>query len=144
MNIIVPMSDIANSALQALIDKLNLTQTITLEQAIELGRNKTVGIGASRSFTQDEFQSYLKEIKDDLEKQCHITSRFFDFYIQTGDSVPPHYPMRIAIILSKAKQKQAELNFLNAWCRHYPDKESGLGYSKLITRRDKLAAKMSN
>lgn len=39
--------------------------------------------------------------------------------IKTGEVPAPYYAWRIAIILSKEKQKDKEAEFLQAWCRHF-------------------------
>ena len=98
---------------------------------------------SSPSFTEQDFRSYLNEIKNDLEINCVITEKFFSYYLASGVQVPPHYAWRIAIILRKTNNLKLELDFLNEWCRHFPD-GPGVKYSELSIRREKLQRKLES
>ena len=78
---------------------------------------------------------------NDLQFQMKVVKDSFESYFETDETPAPGYPFRIAVILSKAKRKDLELEFLNAWVAKFPDKVGGT-YTKLIERRDKLALRM--
>ena len=93
-------------------------------------------------YRQDEssFRSSLKETNQDLAWQCDKVSGDFHKYLETGEMPPPYFPMRIAIILRKAKEHEREKRFLQAWCRHFGgvSADAGVKYPKLAERARKL------
>jgi hypothetical protein len=136
--------DLELSKLFLLIKRLEATKPISQEELKTLRNDRSFFLKGKSSISQDDFFAYLKTIKDDIDAQCQITNRFFDAHFYSGEQVPPAYPLRIAIILSKAKKKELELRFLNAWCKHYPkDTAVGTVYNKLIIRREKLAERFA-
>ena len=66
-----------------------------------------------------DYRAFIKEKNQDLEWQCDTVDFFFSHHRKTGDIVPPHFPKRIAILLRKAKERDREKAFLEAWCRHF-------------------------
>ena len=81
----------------------------------------------------------MKKADQDLIWQCRTVSKLFDAYQVSGDIPPPHYPMRIAILLKKASDPDRERRFLAAWCRHFP-KGNGVKYAQLVERARKAGA----
>ena len=94
--------------------------------------------GAPEFLLQDRrsFDRLIRETDQDLGWQCDTVSEAFGRYIETGEVPAPHYPMRIAILLRKAKEAEREYDFLGAWCRHFPT-GPGATYGKLVERRRK-------
>ena len=97
--------------------------------------------GAPEFYNQDEqsFRSFIKETDQDLDWQCDTVIDAFDRYQRTGEIPAPHFPMRIAILLRKAKERDRENRFLAAWCRHFPT-GNGATYLKLVERAKKAGA----
>ena len=105
-------------------------------------------------FNQDEdsFRKHMKDVSQELQWQCKTVSEAFDAYQTRGVLPAPYYPMRIAILLRKAKDHDRERIFLAAHCRHFPSENTGkyAAYTKLVKRAEKidalnmLAAKSSN
>ena len=90
---------------------------------------------------QEVVRDHLKSIDNDLGAQVGIVADTFQDYLKTGEVPPPHYPWRIAVILSKAKMKDLEREFLAAWCKHFP-KGNGGRYEDLVSRARKLGAEV--
>ena len=90
---------------------------------------------------QDEatFRRFIRDTNQDMGWQCDTVDEAFARYVRTGEIPAPHYPLRIAILLRKAKEPERERRFLAAWCRHF---ETGPGakYSKLSERARKTGA----
>lgn len=80
----------------------------------------------------------LARIEHDLDAQISIVDGMFTEYLAHGDIPAPHYAMRIAILLSKAKAKEQEADFLRGWCKHFGRVRNGGNYSKLAERARKL------
>ena len=87
----------------------------------------------------NSFKETLTSTDNDLDWQCDVVTTAFKHYQKTGEVLAPYYPMRIAIILRKMKEKDREQQFLAAWCRHFP-RGNGVKYEKLVERAIKLGA----
>lgn len=86
---------------------------------------------------QSAFFAYLRKTDNDLIAQAGMVSDFFRRYRERGEIPPPYFSWRIAVILSKAKRKDLEKQFLASWCRHFGDFE-GTRYRALAERYAKL------
>lgn len=87
----------------------------------------------------ESFFAKLKSKDQNLEWQCDTVAASFRRYLEIGEVPAPYFPMRIAILLRKAKQHDREKRFLAAWCRHFPT-GNGVKYGKLVERARKLGA----
>lgn len=97
--------------------------------------------GAPDFLTQDEasFHKFMKTVDQDLNWQCETVTAAFERYWQSGDVPAPHYPMRITILLRKAKDFDREKAFLGAWCKHFSS-GNGVTYEKLANRAHEVGA----
>lgn len=97
--------------------------------------------GAPEFLSQDEesFRAFMKEADQDLAWQCSTVSDAFKRYLEIGETPAPHYPMRVAVLLSKAKDLDREKQFLAAWCMHFPS-GNGVKYAALVERAKKVGA----
>ena len=77
------------------------------------------GFGSLYVSDYEDFRGKIKRTDQNLDWQCDTVGRFLSHHLETGDVVPPYFPRRIAILLSKAKEKERERAFLEAWCRHF-------------------------
>jgi len=90
-----------------------------------------------RAQDEAEFRAFMRKADQDLDWQCNTVDKAFTQYREQGEIPAPHYPMRIAILLRKAKEHEREKAFLTAWCRHFPEGPGGT-YDKLAERARKL------
>lgn len=90
---------------------------------------------------QDEasFRKFMKTADQDLQWQCETVAASFRKYRLSGEVPAPHYPMRVAILLSKEKDFDRERKFLAAWCKHFPA-GNGATYAALVKRAEKTGA----
>ena len=88
---------------------------------------------------QDSFRAFIKKVDQNMEWQCETVTAAFHRYQKTGEIPAPHYPMRIAVLLRKAKDFDRERRFLAAWCRHFPS-GNGVKYGALMERAKKAGA----
>lgn len=97
--------------------------------------------GAPEFLSQDEetFRAFMKEADQDLAWQCNTVSDAFQRYLEIGETPAPHYPMRVAVLLGKAKDLDREKQFLAAWCMHFPS-GNGVKYAALVERAKKVGA----
>jgi hypothetical protein len=97
--------------------------------------------GAPDFLNQDEesFRAFMKKGDQDLRWQCETVTAAFERYQQTGEIPAPHYPMRIVVLLRKAKDFDREKQFLTAWCKHFPS-GNGTTYAALVERARKTGA----
>ncbi len=127
-----------NSERKRLSDKFSCT-------AIAMMRNERITYGqasnAPEFLNQDyeSFRAFIKKVDQNLEWQCETVAAAFDRYQKTGEIPAPHYPMRIAILLRKAKDFNRERQFLVAWCNHFPS-GNGVKYGTLMERAKKAGA----
>ena len=68
---------------------------------------------------QNAIKPFIRSKAQDRGWQCRTVSEYFTYHQRTGDIIPPAYPERIAILLSKAKEPERERAWLTAWCRHF-------------------------
>lgn len=108
-----------------------------LEEGLTYGQAS----GAPEFLNQDEesFRAFMKEADQDLEWQCETVTAAFERYLQTGEIPAPHYPMRVVVLLRKAKDFDREKQFLAAWCKHFPS-GNGTTYAALVDRAKKTGA----
>ena len=83
------------------------------------------------------FRAVIRNTDQDLSWQCDTVSEAFERYLKTGEIPAPYYPMRIAILLRKAKEAEREHDFLGAWCRHFQT-GPGAKYAQLVERKAKV------
>lgn len=97
--------------------------------------------GAPDFLNLDEasFRAFMKKADQDLSWQCDTVSDAFRRYLEIGEIPAPHYPMRIAVLLSKARDLDREKQFLAVWCMHFPS-GNGTTYSKLVERAKRVGA----
>lgn len=97
--------------------------------------------GAPEFLNQDEetFRAFMKGADQNLAWQCSTVSDAFRRYLEIGEAPAPHYPMRVAVLLSKAKDLDREKKFLAAWCMHFPS-GNGTKYAALVERAKKVSA----
>ena len=84
------------------------------------------------------FRSTLKKTDQDMAWQCEKVSADFRKYLETGEIPPPHFPMRIAVLLRKANEHGREKRFLTAWLRHFGGIGNNGTYAKIEARAQKL------
>ena len=94
-------------------------------------------------YNQDHasFRATLRETDNDLGWQCQFVTESFARFQRMAEVPAPHFPMRIAIILRKAREPERERAFLAAWCRHFGRENNGVTYIALARRAKKLGAK---
>ncbi len=97
--------------------------------------------GAPDFLNQDvkSFRAIMKVVDQDLVWQCETVTAAFERYLKTGEIPAPHYPMRIVVLLHKAKDFDRERQFLAAWCNHFPS-GNGATYAALVERAKKTGA----
>ncbi len=113
----------------------------TASKMLELGFNYGQASGAPDFYNQPEisFRAFMQSVNHDFEWQCNTVSESFKRYCNQGEIPTPYFPMRIAIMLRKAKELELEREFLAAWCRHFPFRSSGK-YAELFNRAIKTGA----
>jgi len=128
--------------LEALWEKDRTRRMAAIDRMFETGETYGVASGGPAFLNQPEeqFRQYLKKTDNDLGVQVKVVADAFAHYLITGETPAPYYPMRIAIILSKAKIKDKEREFLAAWCRHFNtiERRAGVTYDDLVKRAEKL------
>jgi hypothetical protein len=119
-----------------------LHRLAAVERMLDTGETYGVASGGPAFLNQpeDPFFKHLRSIDNDLAEHVKIVSDAFTVYQKTSEPPAPHYSMRIAIILSKAKMKDLEKAFLTAWCRHFGkiERRAGVTYDELAKRGAKL------
>ena len=88
---------------------------------------------------EESFRAFMKQADQDIGWQCDTVSDAFKRYLETGEIPAPHYPMRIAVLLRKAKDFDREKQFLATWCKHFPS-GNGVTYAALVERAKKAGA----
>lgn len=89
--------------------------------------------------SEEDFRSELKAIDNDLGRQIAIVQEALNGWFTKGETPPPYYAWRIAVILSKAKRKYEEASFLSSWCKHFGHTR-GTRYEALAARARKIGA----
>lgn len=112
------------------------------ERMLDEGVTYGQASGAPDFLNQDEasFKAFLKSADQDLAWQCQTVADSFRRYCETGEVPAPYYPMRVAVLLRKAKDLDREKQFLAAWCRHFPTGNGGARYAALVERAQKAGA----
>lgn len=108
-----------------------------LEEGVSYGQAS--GAPAFLNQNEEDFRAFLKDVDQNLVWQCQTVSEAFAAYLQSGDIPAPHYPMRVAVLLRKAKDHDRERRFLAAWCKHFPI-GNGTTYAKLLERAKAINA----
>jgi len=72
--------------------------------------------------SEENFKSHLKNTDNNLKEQISVFNFGLNRWFEHGETHPPYFPMRIAIILSKRKELEKEKKFLAAYCRHFKDR----------------------
>ncbi len=110
---------------------MNAATTKMLDQGLTFGKAS----GAPDFLNRDEasFRAFMREADQDLSWQCGTVTEAFQRYLATGEVPAPHYPMRIAVLLRKARDFAREKQFLAAWCKHFPS-GNGTTYAKIVER----------
>ncbi|MCP8896372.1 HIRAN domain-containing protein [Shinella daejeonensis] len=124
------------------LEKLRKAQSRkTVSRMMETGETYGQASGAPAFLNQPEgdFRAHLQSIDNDLSAQLDIVDKACRSYFETGEVPAPYYPWRIAVILSKAKMRDREREFLAAWCRHFAEGR-GKRYGELVERANKLNA----
>ena len=149
------MTNTYQQELSALTERLASTSKQSPDQARNLHRQavaeampkmmagQTYGeaMGGPAILNQDEdsFRTELKTIDNDLGRQIGIVSQAFEDWLTKGEQPAPYYAWRIAVILGKAKRKEEEFAFLNAWCKHFGT-VVGARYESIARRAGKMGA----
>ncbi|MDF2096396.1 hypothetical protein [Aquibaculum arenosum] len=117
------------------------TTRATTAKMLDEGITYGQASGAPEFLNQDEesFRIFMKQADQDLGWQCDTVTDSFNRYLETGEIPAPHYPMRIAILLRKAKDFDREKRFLEVWCKHFPS-GNGATYTRLVERAKKSGA----
>ena len=89
--------------------------------------------------SERKHRAFMQAKDKDLGWQIQTVETAFRDYLETGWIPAPHYPLRVAILLRKAKERERERAFLAAWCRHFPA-ETGGRYDTLAERARKTGA----
>ena len=112
-----------------------------IARAFDEGLTYGQASGAPAFLNQDEnsFPRFIKEVDQNLDWQCDTVAAAFEHFQETGEIPAPHYPMRIAVLLRKAKDFDRERHFLLVWCRHFSS-GNGATYGKLVERAKKVGA----
>ncbi len=141
-------------ALAKLIDHMNATKPLSKKQVATLIKKRqdalfeeieTKGSGniqheeplSHLRLPEEEYKAFMKKADNDLAQQVSIVRDSFDFWLKSGMTPAPYYAYRIAVILSKAKRKDLEKEFLAAWTRHFPT-GNGKRYADLAERARKM------
>ena len=120
-------------------------QRVSVGRILDEGLTYGKASGAPEFLNQDEesFSHFMKEVDQDLDWQCDTVAAAFDRYGKTGEIPAPHYPMRVAVLLRKAKELEREKQFLAGWCKHFPS-GNGAKYHVLVERAKKAGASQSS
>jgi hypothetical protein len=74
------------------------------------------------SMDQNEFFAHLTNVQDNLKLQISRFESQLHQWFEAGESHAPYFPWRIIIILSKRGERDLEIGFLGAYCRHFHDR----------------------
>ncbi len=133
-NLVTPLSEY--EALEELIQRLEMTPRLSKEEENKrykkfansvthrmINEGVTRGVAAvdHQMYNQSEegFKAHLKTTDNDLNEQISIFNFGLDRWFEHGETHPPYFPWRIAIILSKRKELEKEKRFLAAYCGHF-------------------------
>ena len=127
------------NALKSLVDRLNSTKPLSVKEADQLGRafreaaiKRMLETGATHGaatgdhpmYNQSEadFRQHIKNTDNDLLTQISTFNFGLDRWFKFGETHPPYFPYRIAVIISKRKELDWEKRFLASYCRHFRDR----------------------
>lgn len=140
MNAAKPLTQVQVDALH---DARKIDFTSDLEDAEKkIQERKEEHPLAHLQFSDKEREAFMRAADNDLSQQVTIVQKSFDYWLKTGEIPAPYYAFRIAVILRKAKHKDLEKQFLEAWVRHFPD-GNGKRYADLVERARKMGGKVS-
>ena len=130
-----PLNQIGEQKLYALfMSKITTTMLSTGETY-----GKASGGLSILNQSEENFRKELQSIDNDIERQISIFQESLDRWFNHGETHPPYYPWRIAVILSKLGKKGKEREFLAAYCRHFLNRK-GDRDEKIVARAKKLGA----
>lgn len=111
------------------------------ERMFETGEAMGKASGDLEIFAQPEadFRAELRSTDGDLGLQIERFNHGLDRWFEYAYHHPPYYPWRIAVILSKRKERNRETRFLAAYCRHFWDTK-GRRYEMILERAEKKGA----
>lgn len=149
------MTETYQHELAALTKRLASTSTLSRDQAKKLHREavakampkilagqrygEAMGGPAILNQAEDSFRAELKTIDNDLGSHIGIVAQAFEDWLTKGEQPAPYYAWRIAVILGKAKRKDEEFAFLQAWCKHFGT-VVGARYESIAKRAAKMGA----
>lgn len=92
-----------------------------VNRMIDEGITRGVAADDHQMYNQSEhdFKVHLKDTDNDLFEQISILNFGLDRWFEYGETHPPYFPWRIAVILSKRKEFETEKRFLAAYCKHF-------------------------
>lgn len=97
--------------------------------------------GTLRFLSRADDRSEIIARDQDFDWQLGVVSGCFSEFLQTGDIPPPHYAMRVAVLLRKSKLPDLERRFLEAWEKHFGGRGIGATYVALSKRLAKMIKK---
>ena len=124
----------------ALYEQAREQRRLGIERILDEGLTWGEAMGAHRILNQPQssFEIELRAIKDDLSAQIEIFEHDLHKWFTQGEFPPPHYPMRIAIILRKQKQHDREKRFLAAYLMNFRTKRGCATDEKIVDRARKM------
>ncbi len=72
-----------------------------------------------------EVREFLRTRDNDLDFHLDTVRKCFVAYFRDGETPPPFYPYRIAVMLRKGRLHTLEQAFLEAWVSHFPGDGGG-------------------
>lgn len=149
--------DVEDSGLRSLIERMSATEPLSQGQVDALHDTRKIDFMSDPEDVEKKIQerkelehplahlqlpdgeraAFMKAADNDLGQQVSIVQKSFDYWLKTGEIPAPYYAFRIAVILRKAKRKDLEKQFLEAWVRHFPD-GNGKRYADLVERARKM------
>jgi hypothetical protein len=123
----------------ALWDKFREEKIDWIGMALE-GKTYNQATGGMEIYNQPEadFKAEIRRTDNDLKVQIDRFNVGLDRWFEIGETHPPYFPERIAIILSKRKELERERRFLAAYSRHFA---KPTGYkNKVVLRAEKKGA----
>lgn len=86
---------------------------------------------------EDQFRAHIRSIEHDIGAQVRIVAEACRGWFEKGETPPPYYAWRVAILLRKEKANHLEREFLQAWCRHFGHFR-GTRYEMIAERLEKI------
>ena len=112
-----------------------------INRMIEHGGSLGQASGNLAIYNQSEeaFKVEIRKTDNDLNGQIARFNFGLDRWFEYGESHPPYFPWRIAIILSKRREVDREKRFLASYCRHFWDRKGNTD-EKIVARAEKKGA----